>query len=287
MTKQDVKNMSGENNLKTEKTKERVGYRVKIPFISFEEAIRILKEVSKIGSMTGTFDALSEVTGNSPSSSNLNYKISALKNFGLLDVEGRNYTISSIGEKIVQPQSPDDEYQAIQEAFSKHDILNRIWDNYKGKLLPQKEYLANYIEKSHGIPSILKMEWADYFIEAAKFARLIREREQGSNSYQVLSQPYPPTTQKITITETVKVNDEIQTISVPSITPPVQQFGTPDVLTSSHWGILNQKKISGDRKVIFAIPDELTQQDIDTLRVILKGIDASLEGFKKSEPEQN
>ena len=41
-----------------------------------------------------------------------------------------------------------------------------------------------------------------------------------------------------------------------------------------------------NREAFFAIPDELTQEDIDTLRVILKGIDTSLEGLKRHAAEE-
>jgi hypothetical protein len=43
------------------------------------------------------------------------------------------------------------------------------------------------------------------------------------------------------------------------------------------------KSISNNRKAIFAIPEDLTQQDIDSLRIVIKGIDVQLEGLKKNE----
>jgi hypothetical protein len=268
--------MDDEKKRKGEGTKERIGYGVKIPAISFEEAIRITREVSKVGGSEGSVDALSKVTGNSASSSTFTYKVRALKAFGLLSLQDNIYALTDAGKHIAQPESAEQETQAIVDAFSRQELLNRVWEYYKGKILPQSEYLANYFEKSYGIPASLKKAWAQYFVEAAGFAGLLHEREGGS--FQVLLAPAI----KVNVVDAVHLSDKADA----SLTPkPIDTKGQlPSFsIETTQWGILNQRKLSGDRKAIFAIPDELTKEDIDVLRVMLKGIDAGLDGLRKFE----
>jgi len=266
-------------NSRTERSKGRVGYGVKVPELSFQEIIRIVKEVATKGGLNGSLDVLSRVFGNSRSSSVFTKKLSAMKNFGLLTSDPDEYELQDIARLLVQPDSPEQETMAIYQAFTNHDLLNRVLNNYKGKLLPQREYLANHFEKALGIPSSLKEKWADYFIEAAKYAGLLHEREAGS--YQVFSQP-------VRIKEKIPEEQETSTKDlVGSGQQPQHAMETTDpiaqTISSVQWGILNQRRVSGNRRAIIAIPDDLTETDIETIKVILKGVEAGLEGLKKHE----
>ena len=138
----------------------------------------------------------------------------------------------------------------------------------KGKILPQREYLANYIEKTLDIPPTLKFEWADYFIEAAKFAKIIIARESGS--FQVLYEalPIPKTLTESNVAEPEGV-----------IQKPTVQIAKPDANYQLDSGSLTRVPVSKNRMAVFSIPGDLSQQDIDKIRVILKGIDSGLDGL--------
>jgi hypothetical protein len=271
--------MVEQNKAKEGQSKDRIGYGVKIPPISFQEAIEIIKKVATIAGFQGDFDGLSRVTGNTASSSTLLYKIYALKSYGLLTFQNKTYSITEIGQRIAQPASSDEEITFIFEAFQKHEMLRKVWENYATKILPQPEYLANFFEKNFGIPQQLKQDWAKYFTDAARYVGLLMERESGS--YQVLSKPskadWLDAQGKLQVPEKQILSEEKE-----SKVRPVKTMFDPE---DEHWGILNQRKVSGNRKAIFAIPDELSQEDIEMLRVILKGIDASLDGLKKQQEQ--
>ncbi len=269
-----------ENNKtkETQSSKDRIGYGVKIPLLTFPECIKSIKEIAIKGGLEGNDDVLSQVFGNSASSSTLLNKIYALRGFGLLTFQAKQYSFTDIGKNIVQPESEEMEKENIVRSFATNSLLSTAWENYKGKLLPQREYLSHFFEKNLSIPADLKLNWADYFLEAAKFAGLVFEKDNGS--FQMLSAPIKSPTQ-------LKIPEEKPSGEEKYI--PQGQKPTTDnlssFLSSQYWGILNQRKISNDRKAIFAIPDELTQDDIEMLRVIIKGIDASLDGLKKYEPK--
>jgi hypothetical protein len=267
----------------TADSSEKRKYEVRVPSISFEDAIKLTREISRVGGFDDLLNAALKVTGNPKTSSSFVYKIIAMKKFGLIVVQGDSYSLTDIGRRIVQSDSPEKETQAIFEAFCSHDILAKAWETYKGKLLPQTEYLATHFESNYPISAERKDSWPPYFIEAAKFAGLLHERETGS--YQVLMGPTPikeseqSSSAKAKTEPTKRQESQIETLTK---NPSLPNIG---VTESEHWGILSQRRISGNRKAVIAIPDDLSQEDIDMLKVILKGIDTQLDGLKKYEGE--
>ncbi|MDQ7815982.1 MAG: hypothetical protein RDU14_03090 [Melioribacteraceae bacterium] len=177
--------MSEHNNVSKESPKNRIGYGVKVPFLSFEDVIELTKSAGTKAEDINSLDVLSRLTGNSISSSNFNQKIATLKNYGVFTFDKTSYSLTGLGKRIANPDSFESQANDIIEVFANQENLKKIWDSYKGKLLPQKEYLANAIVGILGIPPALKLNWAEYFINALKYAGLLEER--GAGSYQVLS----------------------------------------------------------------------------------------------------
>src|SRR5207249_1269285 len=75
--------------------------------------------------------------------------------------------------------SPQAEIIAIQTAFKNIEPLRIIWESFKGQILPAKEFLPNALVKRCKIPESLKDKWADYFLKAARFAKLLEDRSTG------------------------------------------------------------------------------------------------------------
>jgi hypothetical protein len=261
-----------------QKESKRIGWGVKVPLLSLAEVIEIVKITYSKAGDTGSLDVLSRITGNSSSSSTFAKKISALKNFGVFIIDKSTYTLTELGLRIAQPESFEQQATAIIEAFLNQEYLKKIWENYKGKRLPQEEYLANSIVNILAIPQELKIEWATYFISAGKYSGLLEERESG---FQVLLN-YTSST-PISNVPIKKENEEQITpiLKEAIITQPTSNDSLN--IEGNQWGILSKKNVSGNRKAIFAIPEDLTQQDIEALRIVIKGIDIQLDGLKKNE----
>jgi hypothetical protein len=270
--------MNDQNKEKEPQSKERIGYGVRIPTISFEDAIRITKEIVGYEGFEGSLDTISTVTGNTASSSKFLYKVYALKGFGLLTYQENKYSLTELGRKIAQPESPELEKQAILEAFLNNPMIKKVWDNYVGKILPQREYLANFFENNLGIPAKIKLTWADYFIAGGKFAKILHERESGS--YQILSKPTPSPDKEQFQKVFDKVADDRGVVS------PKQNSGVEQLFDGLSGGLFYQKKISDNRKAMIYIPEDLTDSDITMIRSIIKSVDAGLEGLKKHEANE-
>ncbi len=262
----------------------KIGYGVKVPILSFDDAIEVVEKAGNTIGYEGALDDLSREAGNTPTSSIFTKKLAALKNFGLITVAGDKFYLTELGQGIVNPTSPEQRANAILESLLKIDVHRAIYEKYRGKLLPERTYLANFIHKDLDIPFELKKEWADYFTEAADFTGILHKREGGS--FQVMRRPAWEGNNEEKGEATGTDNESGATagsqvdVSPTVIASRVQQHG---IIESSEWGILNQRRVSGDRRAVFAIPDELTKADADGIRTILKGIEASLEGLIKRE----
>ena len=257
--------------------KQRIGYGVRLPIISLEESINAIKQVSRIGGESGSLDAFVTVFDNSRSSSTFTYKLAVLKNYGLITFDKLYYQLTEAGKRIVTPESMADEYNTIYEALKANEILFKIWENYKGKLFPMREYVAHFIENKCGIPAELKQAWADYFIAAARFSRILVERGE-SGSLHLLYEPQVIQEESESIIPAVAIP---QSSNLPSSSR--EKSALVESVDSMEWGSINKPKLSNGRTAIFAIPDELADQDIEKLRVIIKGIEAGLDGLKKQQ----
>lgn len=224
---------------------------------------------------------LSRITGNSSSSSTFSKKVAALRNFGLFEVDKSEYSLTEIGKQIATPESFEQQARAIIQAFLNQENLRKIWDAFKGKRLPQIEYLANAIVKILDVPAELKLSWAEYFVEAGKYTGLLEERETGS--FQVLT-GYTPVFKLEK--EPDKKDNDVKKDSEnekqdTAMSLPKNNTVDPLGIMEQSWGILNIKTISNNRKAIFAIPENLSEQDINSLKVFLQGIEVQLDGLKK------
>jgi hypothetical protein len=261
---------------------DKVSYGINVPWISFEESISIIKRLVPIGGLQGSQDALSHVMGNSLRSSSYVLKVRALRQFALIDIKEKDYNLSDLAQQIVQPDSEERSTQALFDSFNSHKILRRIWENYRGKILPKEEYLSNWISLNLNIPKDVANSWAKYFMSAARYLNLLHERPDGA--YQVLNQISFQKSDAIPEKdEDRQSNSNISPLELSKPIENLQKRSIGEFVESEEWGILNQRKVSGNRKAIFAIPDELSEKDIELIKTILKGIEASLDGLRKSD----
>ena len=71
-------------------------------------------------------------------------------------------------------------------------------------------------------------------------------------------------------------DDGTEGAATQTVRPPVEREkpqGVDTFVESVQWGILNQPRLSGNRRAIIAIPNELTQEDIDRIKSLLKGVE--------------
>lgn len=144
------------------------------PTLSLEEAISIITKFYEDAGGESSFDLLSQITGNSSASSVFTRKIASLRNYNLISDENRVVTLTPLGFRIAAPHEPAEMVEAAKEAFLNIEVFAKAYDRYKGRILPQDEFLINAFTAY--VPKDLAAEWVEKFKASAGIAGLLEER---------------------------------------------------------------------------------------------------------------
>lgn len=145
------------------------------PLLSLIEAIDVIVRFYEEAGGESSFDLLARITDNSPASSVFSKKVAALRNYNLIEDENRIVRLSPLGFRITAPHEPAERMEAAKEAFLNVEIFAKAYDRYKGRILPQDEFLTNAFG-SYYVPRELAGEWVEKFKASLDAAGLLEER---------------------------------------------------------------------------------------------------------------
>src|ERR1035438_467761 len=74
------------------------------PFMSFGDAVQLVEKIYNEGGGQASYDLMSQLTGNSTSSSSFNRRISALRIYGLVTDVNRTVSLTDLGMSIAAPK---------------------------------------------------------------------------------------------------------------------------------------------------------------------------------------
>src|SRR5438128_8216900 len=201
------------------------------PAFNLEEASDIIIRIYELAGSDASYDVVGRITSNSPGSSVFARKLITLKNYGLIVDENRTVKLTDTGRQIATPRSSTERALALKQAFLSVPLYARVYDKFKGRLLPPDEFLINtFIEY---VPTKeLATTWMDGFKKSAKKAGLLETRPDG----------------KITVLETINpAHHEVQAEGIPPSkedkpelvppSPPTPPLPTPPALSDSDGAI--------------------------------------------------
>lgn len=157
------------------------------PALSLDEAATIITRFYEDAGGEASYDPLSNIMGNSSASSVFTKKMAALKNYGLVMDENRFVTLTSLGFRVAAPDDPMGRVEALKEAFLENEIFARAYERYRGRILPQDEYLVNAF--ASWVPKELANDWMEKFKSSAGIAGLLEDR---NGKLQVRESPRKP-----------------------------------------------------------------------------------------------
>lgn len=261
---------------------DRVGYGMRPPVEPFSQAINNFKKVCTQAGEDAHIEAVAKVLGLSPKSSGFQGRIAFAKKLGIWDQAGPNrIKASKRGVAIHRPASPTEEPRAIFDAFREVEQLEKTWAAFKGKTLPQNEYLVNWIESTLQVPKDLKLRWAEYFLEAAEFTGLLHRRPDGI--YQVFSEPQ-------SVVGTLPSVDSGQGRQDGELPLPPGGTGSHEERKNQEFpslpdtnGFKLTKGLSRGRQALIVIPEELNSRDVASIKALLAAADAALEGLRETD----
>lgn len=71
--------------------------------------------------------------------------------------------LSDLGRRLVYPKSPQEESEAIQEAFRNVDLFKNVFDYYQGENLPSIQYLKNTLKTEFGVAEQYQDDFYDLY----------------------------------------------------------------------------------------------------------------------------
>ncbi len=141
-------------------------------YISLAEALDIIGQIYEKGGGDLSSDMLAEVVGNSPASSFFRMKVGALKNFGLAEEQNGHLRLTELGKQIVAPKEATEIPLAKQRALLNVALYKELYEKFRGKALPDEQFLANMLHRDFQISASAKDRAASIFIESGKAAGL-------------------------------------------------------------------------------------------------------------------
>ncbi len=247
------------------------------PFLGLTDAISLVEKIYGEAGGTASYNLLSRIFDNSPSSSSFTKKLSWLKAYGLVtEATKGSVSLSETGTMIAAPQSPEAAANAKKDAFLRIDVFNRIFERHKGKLLPADEFLRNIIEQDCGIPKELSDLWVDSFKDAIRVAGLLYDR--GDQKKQILESAV---VERPTNMPSASIDKNNKAISVSHSIDAVVQ--TPMSEPTSTSGLNVTMRLAGGQVAIFRIPDKLTSKDAQRLKGTLEGFGSVIDSLVSEE----
>ena len=89
----------------------------------------------------------------------------------------RHLAITDRARRILRPQQPDDELQALREAALSAPDIGEVYQHYRGENLPDPQFFKNALVDKFKIPEDKVEEFESIFLESMEDAKLLEERD--------------------------------------------------------------------------------------------------------------
>lgn len=139
------------------------------PYLPLESAVDVVLQIYNRAGGVLDSDGLAEILGNPSSSSSYHRKVAALRAWGLVQGEGRNFKLQPDALAIVQPRNDVEKKQALLNCFLGIEQLRKITDFYAGRILPEDSFLVATLVRDVRIDKKVASEWTKTFRETGNF----------------------------------------------------------------------------------------------------------------------
>lgn len=145
------------------------------PRYGLEECVGFLRLIDKVGGQRvsqGTL--LDELKKKNPNDAVFTGKVSSCKQFGLLEVSKKTYSITERGKLILYPVPDRDTKKLLLSAFNSPSLYQEIIGRFSGRKLPTKQTLGNILFNEFRIAKNAKNRAASVFIKSAEHAGALK-----------------------------------------------------------------------------------------------------------------
>ena len=126
------------------------------PNYTLEDSLKVPKSIAKNnGGNPWDSDQLATTVSMSAKSSSYYYFTTASRDYGMTTgtSHAKLIELTALGRKLVYPENPTQESEALQQAFFNVDIFKKVYEYYNGEALPEERFLFNTLQETFGLDS--------------------------------------------------------------------------------------------------------------------------------------
>lgn len=188
------------------------------PRRTLDQALRIPRALrDKNGGKPWAASQVAQVLDVGAESGNFFYLTSASKQYGLTEGTSRsqgNISLTELGRRAVYPSSPEEERQALREAFLNVPLFRRVLEHYGGNNLPEKRYRENTLFTQFDLDPQFQDEFVDLLNKNSRLVGIGSTFHSGSGT---------PATSEGAPTETIATPDESDSAPVCFVIMPFEE----------------------------------------------------------------
>lgn len=173
-------NQSDSEQAAKPRAKSAIGY----PYFDLESSIAVAKVIRERGGMSCEADQLAHwLDYKSTRSGTYLTRVAAAKQFGLISGNSDRFSVTDRALAIIAPVMPSDAARAKSDAFLAVGLFARVFNDFRGKMLPPAVGIANLFQNTYGIvpdrvPQAVRVflssaQQADYLAGSGDTQRLV------------------------------------------------------------------------------------------------------------------
>ena len=146
---------------------------VAYPYASWSDCLDFIKQIDSFKASQVSYDEAARKWGVSVQAPSFKAKLSASRQFGLIETSGNVISLSSYAKKLLYPTG-NDEPQITLECFANPPLYSKLIGVYNGKALPTETVLSNVMMNDYAIARNAKDAAAKFFVTNATEMGFVR-----------------------------------------------------------------------------------------------------------------
>lgn len=152
-------------------------------------------------------------------------ELSSANKYGLLERNEGMVKPTELLRRVVRPQKPNDEIDALREGVQQAPVIGDVYKHYRGENFPETQFLRNTAMDTYGVPE----DKADFFVQV--FTKTLQDakllEDVGDGQKRVLDVTYSSATPTDSSTEQIKKLSKGVTVQATDTCFVMQPFASP------------------------------------------------------------
>jgi len=123
--------------------------------------------------------------------------------------------IGEIGQRFAYPKSPEEEYDAVKDAFLNVELFKKVFEYYQGQNLPEIQYLKNTLKTEFGVDESLQDEFYNLYQKNLKYINDIKVKTGVSEEKEIETKSTTSSGASIILGESKNSGDLIAFVAMP------------------------------------------------------------------------